>query len=248
MNNNRTVIFSDLDGTILDENYGLETTYPTIMHLNALKVPLVLCSSKTRLEIEYFRSKLLIDAPFVSENGATVFIPRGYFKLGQWCKKQTSQYDIVEFGIAYSSIREKLEGIKKNCSCELRGYGDMNVEEIAKDTGLPIELAELAKRREYSEPFRYNQAHEDELLSAIRKEELKITHGGRYYHLMGDHSKGKAVLLLKELYSEKIDQLKTIGVGNSSNDAEMLEAVDEPFFIRKPQEMQSVWQKIVSYI
>ena len=124
----------------------------------------------------------------------------------------------------------------------------MTAEEIAEDTGLTIELAELAKQREYTEPFRHNKKQEGELFSAIRKEGLQFTVGGKYYHLMGDHDKGKAVLLLKELFSKKFKQIRTVGVGNQFNDAEMLEAVDMPFFIAKPQEIRTEWEKIISVI
>lgn len=244
----RTVIFSDLDGTLLDENYSFEVTRPVIARLRALNVPIVLCSSKTRLEIEYFKTKMDIDAPFISENGAAIFIPLGYFELEHCCTKQTNQYDIVELGIAYSSIRKKLEKIKNTCTHEIIGFGDMTAEEIAKDTGLTIELAKLAKQREYTEPFHHNEELEKELLNAIRKEGLHFTIGGKYYHLIGDHDKGKAVLLLKELYSQKFEQLKTVGVGNQSNDLEMLEAVDTPLFIAKPEDMQTIWEKIISDI
>jgi len=88
----------------------------------------------------------------------------------------------------------------------------MTIEEIAKDTGLTIELAELAKHREYTEPFRHNKSNETELFEAIRKEGLHFTIGGKYHHLIGDHDKGKAVLLLKELFSKKFTQIKTVGV------------------------------------
>ena len=242
------MIFSDLDGTLLDENYSFEFALTVISRLKALNVPIVLCSSKTRLEIEYFRTKLGIDAPFISENGAAILIPVGYFKLDNFCTRQTDQYDIVELGIAYSSIRKKLERIKKTFAHEITGFGDMTAEELARDTGLTIELAELAKQREYTEPFRHNEEHEEELFSAIKKEDLRFTHGGKYYHLMGDHDKGKAVLLLKELYSEKFIHLKTVGVGNHANDLEMLQVVDEPFFIAKPEEMKTVWEKILADI
>jgi mannosyl-3-phosphoglycerate phosphatase len=242
----RTVIFADLDGTLLDENYSFEVTRPMIERLRALKVPIVLCSSKTRREIEYFRTKMGIDTPFASENGAAIFIPTGYFKLKHLCARQTNNYDIVELGIEYSLIRKKLERIRKIFAYEIIGFGDMTAEDIARETRLTIEFAELAKQREYTEPFRHNEEHEAKLFSAIKKEGLQFTNGGKYYHLMGgDHNKGKAVLLLKEFYSEKFVDLKTVGVGNSANDLEMLQAVDEPFFISKPEEMKTVWEKIV---
>ena len=64
--------------------------------------------------------------------------------------------------------------------------------------------------------------NEAELFEAIRKEGLHFTIGGKYHHLMGDHDKGKAVLLLKELFSKRFKQIKTVGVGNQLNNFEML--------------------------
>jgi len=244
----RTLVFSDLDGTLLDENYSLEVASRVIAQLNALNVPIVLCSSKTRSEIEYFRNKMGINDPFISENGAAIFIPTGYFELKQYWTKQTNQYDIVELGISYSSIRQKFERIRKTCANEIVGFGDMTAEEIAEDTGLSIDLAVLAKKREYTEPFRYNKSCKAEFFDAIKKEGLRFTIGGKYYHLMGDHNKGKAVLLLKELFSKKFIQMKTVGVGNQFNDVEMLEAVDTPFFIAKTEEIGTEWEKIISMI
>ena len=65
---------------------------------------------------------------------------------------------------------------------------------------------------------------------------------------MGDHNKGKAVLLLKELFSKKFTQIKTVGVGNQLNDLEMLETVDIPFLIAKPEEIVKEWEKIICII
>ncbi len=243
-----TIVFSDLDGTLLDENYNFEISRSVIARLKALNIPIVLCSSKTRLEIEYFRTQLSIDSPFISENGAAIFVPSGYFEAKHYWTKQTNQYDIVELGIPYSIIREKFERIRKACSYEIIGFGDMTPEEIAKDTGLTIELAELAKQREYTEPFRHNELCGAGFFSAMRKEGLHFTIGGKYHHLIGDHDKGKAVLLLKELFSMEFKQIRTVGVGNQFNDSEMLEAVDMPFFIAKPEEIRTEWKKIISVI
>lgn len=245
----RTVIFSDLDGTLLDENYSFDAVRPVVARLNALKVPIVLCSSKTRLEIEYFRTKLKINDPFISENGAAIYVPTDYFKVeGQKWTKQTKKYDIVELGIPYSVIRKKFDKIRKNCGNEILGFGDMTIEEIAKETGLTIQLAELAKQREYTEPFRCKKLGEAELFAAIRKEGLRFTIGGKFYHLMGNHNKGKAVMLLKRLFLTKFKRIITVGVGNHTNDTEMLLVADYPFFIAKPEEIQNEWEKIIALI
>jgi mannosyl-3-phosphoglycerate phosphatase len=241
----RTVIFSDLDGTLLDENYSFEFARPVIARLKALNVPIVLCSSKTRIELEYFRTKLGIDAPFISENGAAIFIPKGYFNLENCCNKQTNQYFIVELGMEYSSIRKKLEGIKKTCTNKIIGFGDMTIEELARDTGLTIELAELAKQREYDEPFRI-EGDEKQVFEAMKNEGLYVTKADKYYHLSGDHNKGSAVALLKKLYVDNFGRIRTIGVGNSHNDLAMLRVVDAAFFVDKKGGLSDVWKRIDS--
>ena len=50
---------------------------------------------------------------------------------------------------------------------------------------------------------------------------------------LDDNDKGKAVRALKELYSEKFLEIKTIGLGDSLNDLPMLEAVDVPVLVKR---------------
>ena len=76
----KTVVFSDLDGTLLDESsYSFKDALPAVRLLQLRAIPLVLCSSKTRAEIEPCRLSLHNRHPFISENGGGIFIPPGYF-------------------------------------------------------------------------------------------------------------------------------------------------------------------------
>ena len=238
----RVVVFTDLDGTLLNEKYEFEDVRPIVARLLDSSVPIVFCSSKTRAEIEYYREKFCVNDPFISENGAAIFIPKGYFTLKHNYTKQTDRYDIIELGITYPVIREKLDIIRKTSAGKIIGFGDMTAEEISKDSGLPLNLAELAKQREYTEPFIIQQGSAK--FSAIEKEGLHYTAGGKYFQLTGGHNKGKAVSILKELYVQESQKLITVGVGNHINDIEMLAVVDMPFMVPKMEELQSVWDRI----
>ena len=78
----KLVIFTDLDGTLLDRNtYSFEPAQSTLHLIKQKNIPLVLSSSKTRAEIEFYRRRLENDHPFISENGGAVFIPRDYFSF-----------------------------------------------------------------------------------------------------------------------------------------------------------------------
>ena len=78
----KKVIFTDLDGTLLDyDTYSFEEAVPAIKEAEDKKVPIVICTSKTRAEIEYWREKIGNNHPFVSENGGGIFIPKKYFRF-----------------------------------------------------------------------------------------------------------------------------------------------------------------------
>jgi len=62
-----------------------------------------------------------------------------------------------------------------------------------------------------------------------------MTKGGRFYHLLGQNDKGKAVQVLKKLYAQTYPRMKlwAVGLGDSANDIPMLKQVDTPVVIRK---------------
>jgi mannosyl-3-phosphoglycerate phosphatase len=119
----------------------------------------------------------------------------------------------------------------------MKGFSEMSVEEIADRTGLPVEEASLAAEREYSEPFVFSDtsAQFHLLTSLLQEKGLVITRGGRFYHLIGENDKGRAVQVLKRAYSDTYPDKRiwTVGLGDSANDIPMLRHVDMSIVIRK---------------
>lgn len=233
------VIFTDIDGTLVDHRtYSYEDALPALNKIKHLKIPLVLASSKTRAEIEVLRKELEIQDPFIVENGGAIFIPEKYFSITYQYQKKYNHYDVIELGTHYSKLRQALEWIKKETGLPIRGFGDMTPEEIAKETGLSLKDALLARQREYDEPFFIENEQDtrnfDRLKELTKNLGLNLTCGSRFYHLMGDNDKGKAIDLLKRLFKKQMASLKTIGLGDSLNDLSMLKAVDLPILVQKP--------------
>ena len=76
----RMIIITDLDGTLLHHRtYSFEEAKPALDLVRRQGIPLVICSSKTRAEIEVYRKRLDNNHPFISENGGGIYIPAGYF-------------------------------------------------------------------------------------------------------------------------------------------------------------------------
>jgi mannosyl-3-phosphoglycerate phosphatase len=187
----KTVIFADLDGTVLDEKYECKKTKPILEQLVGLGGSVVFCSSKTPSEIQYYQNAIGLNEPFIAENGAAIYIPKNYFPFN-YSSKKTSRYNVIRLGEPYRVIRDKLRKIKEKTLTKIIGFGDMALQELSYDTGLPIAIAKLAKKREHDEPFRILEGNKLAVMEAIKHEGLNYTQGGRYWHITGDISKGKA--------------------------------------------------------
>lgn len=240
----KIVVFSDLDGTLIDAAYESAETEPILRSLLELDVSVVLASSKTRAEIRYYHKKWGLTDPYIAENGSIITIPAGYFKTAPENSTSVQGEDIIELGAPYQLVRERLACVKNQTDAEIVGFGDLTVAEVAEDTGLPLDLAALAKKREYSEPFKILKGDTGQVLQALQAAGLCCTRGGRYLTALGCVDKGKAVQVLKGLYQEQFGKVFTIGVGDGENDLTMLDAVEKPFFIKKPSMVKSAWQEI----
>jgi len=233
------VVFTDLDGTLLDhDSYSFAPAYPALRLLKEMDTPLVICSSKTRKEIERYRETLENRHPFIAENGGAIFVPRGYFSHltppAGFDLTFIEDYGVVILGAPYCELRRAVRDLRTE-GFGITGFGDMTVEDVAKVSGLTEDEATLAKEREFDEPFLFegDEVKERELIKAIRAKGFNFTQG-RFFHILGDSDKGKAVKILTELYRQRYEEISTVALGDSLNDLPMLEWVDYPVLVKKP--------------
>lgn len=242
----KILIYTDLDGTLLDHHtYSFQGALPALGEIRRRNIPLILCSSKTKGELEEYQRKLRIKYPFISENGGAIFIPRGYFNKLENELKVKGKYLVLELGIPYRKLRKRLLEVSRKFGVKVVGFGDLKTKEIASLFNLPYKEARSAKKRDYDEPFYFLDKIEPKEIGAIEREfkrsGLNLTKGGRFYHLLGQNDKGKAARFLTRMYKQNWKTnlqaqnscLLTIGVGDSLNDLPMLKAVDIPVLVRQ---------------
>lgn len=242
------VVLTDLDGTLLDSNtYGWEEARPALDLCRKLGIPLVLVSSKTRAEMEPLHRRLLLSAPFISENGGGIFFPsenfktrppQAFFDKGLWK---------WSLGIPYESLIHGFREIRDELGGDLRGFSDMSIEEISYHTGLTKDNARLAAMREYDEPFMASDVHAFDrtaLQKAAAKRGLSVAMGGRFFHLQGKNDKGQAMDRVISWYRQSRRRVTTVALGDSPNDFPMLERADFPVLIRSDQEFPEIKKAI----
>ena len=240
----KTVVFTDLDGTMLDRlTYSYEDSLPAIERLRRKGVPLVFCSAKTFAEQTELRRELSCDAPFIVENGAAIFIPEGYFSVALPRHRHVANHLVIEFGKSYREVRLALARIRREQDLKFYGYGDMTVAEVMLETGLDEAAAGRAMRRDYEETLRFTGSEDENraALLAIRAAGLEYVRGARAYGVHGGGDKGKAARLLTDIFRRELGMVTTVGIGDSFNDQPLLTAVDRPFLVRNTD---GVWSDI----
>lgn len=233
--NKNFLIFTDLDGTLLDHNdYSFSAASSALEMVQERKVPLIIATSKTFSEVVELQLDIGIKHPFIVENGAGIFIPSNCVLAKEDWHKDEEEWIKVSQSKSYLESRLFLNSMKDQYG--LRGFGDMELEEVIALTDLPVNDAKNAKKRDFTEPF----IIEDNLLIPELTQEANalgfdILQGGRFFHLITLYQdKAKAMLSLKLLYEEYHQStFHSIALGDSSNDFTMLEYADYGVLIPK---------------
>ena len=112
----------------------------------------------------------------------------------------------------------------------------MQTDELADRTGLSPEKAAMAKAREGSEPFVWEDTEQafERFLKDVEAAGWRCLQGGRFYHLLGNTNKAAAVEHLLSHYRAIIGPgMKTVALGDSPNDLPMLAIADTAVIIRR---------------
>lgn len=143
-------------------------------------------------------------------------------------------FHVIEFGVPYQELRKGLRTIEEKIGIQLKGFGDMSLDEVVSTTGLSPIQAMAAKKREYDEPFLVNDSSK---MFEIRHEAGQlgfiVVLGGRFAHLVGGTNKGLACRTLLDLYRKHWGELRVVAIGDSLNDLPMLEQADYPFLVEQ---------------
>lgn len=226
------VVITDLDGALLDhDRYAWEPARRALAELKRRRVPLVICTSKTRAEVLLIRRRLGNAHPFITENGGGLFLPRGYFG-------ERAGARAIALGRPYSEITAALEELARRAGARVEGFHQMTARKLSHATGLTIAEARLAKMREFDEPFRFLEESPEarrRFHRLARRRGLELARGGRFWHLFSGSDKGSAVKRLLALYRRRWRRpFVALALGDGKNDIPLLLACDRAVIVPGP--------------
>lgn len=231
----RHVVFTDLDATLLDhQDYGWRAAAGALGALAARGVPLCIVTSKTQAEVRRLRAELGNGHPFAVENGGAIAVPRGYFE-GADCDAHTP-VEVTVLGAAYPELQALADDLRARHGFRFTSLAQMSVDAVIEATGLDAASARRARSRRASAPLLWQDGNSAraEFERAVAQAGYTTRVGGRFVHVLGHAHKGDALAWLHARYQKRDGATRTIALGDSANDADMLAAADIGFWVARP--------------
>ena len=193
------------------------------------RIMLVFCSRRTRAQVEGTRQAFGIFHPFVCEGGAAAFIPERYFGSDLESSRQVGGYQAVEFARPYENVVDIVRRSADRLNIGVLGFSDMSVEQVARECGLSLLEARLAKLREYGEPFRLLRANpiaERRLFRALEGAGLTCRRGLDFHHAGAAKGLQGAIAVLTTHYRIAFGSVLIAGAREGTGESEILPHVD----------------------
>ncbi len=257
MGYSQTLVFTDLDGTLLDhDSYQPGPAGPLLNRLGKQQVPVIPCSSKTAAEIMPLMAELNLHGPFICENGAAVYIPTQYFAAPPAQTQKTDNHWVKQFSpprAFWLAVLHQLHSEFPDC---FASFAEMGAEKVASQTGLSLTQARLACNRHWSEPVQWLGSEQAKkcFIARLKEQGANPLQGGRFLSVSGECDKGQAMKWLAEQYAKfhPDAEVRTLALGDGENDIAMLEAADLAVIIasshHSPPVIQHSSQRLTSGI
>ena len=211
------IVFTDLDGTLLEEDGRLgPEAADAVRGLARRGIAVIPLTSKTRPELDTWLAVLDAGHAGAFENGAGILRENGDRRV-----------ETLSAAVPVRRLRLALDALRRQSGLSLPSFEEIPDGEWTRLTGLPLADAAAARAREFDLPFLGPDEVSTALVSAELPREIRLTRGGRFWHLSGRHDKGDALRALRL----RLGGGPTIGLGDAPNDAPFLRLVDRAILV-----------------
>lgn len=238
----RAVIFTDVDGTLLNDRFKIDVARD-ILDRTFDSCSIVMVSSRTVAELLALQESLGLYGECIAENGGVVasYTPLPSVPEDAW-DWEIGGPGLLAVQRLAAPVGETIEIVRRAAAefnVSLTLHRNFSPEELARKAGYSLEEAERSFDRRVSvllDPSVANSPNAIPFLQSLRDLGCSVGFGGNWISVVKGADKGTAVLAyLAALRARGEEVGLTVGIGNESNDAPLLRAVDRPYAIRNPR-------------
>ena len=121
--------------------------------LDQLEIPCVWLSSRCRLQLDEPRRRADHTEPFIAEDGCGVYLPEDYFHIKPAKTVRLGRFTCIPIAKQQPAAAEALESLAEEAKVPVVPLRSLSSRELAQNVGLPKQEAELARQRDFDEPF-----------------------------------------------------------------------------------------------
>ncbi|MGL5836143.1 MAG: HAD-IIB family hydrolase [Waterburya sp.] len=230
------IIFTGIDEVLFATSSAeVKAIAEVVQDLQQRNIPLIPFTSKTRSEVADWLQRFNLISPLIVERGSGIFIPHSEPRFATGSTSTIDHYHLYQLGCSYTEARAALKAVQEEITKILRGFGDMDEEQIQSLIGGSKEAARKAKAREFSEYFLTPSRLEIEQLQEVAAEYgFKILSGDDLSLILGaaaEEAKAIDWLTKNFLANEQDKTVLTVGLGSNQQDLALLETVSIPIII-----------------
>ena len=224
----KIIIFSDLDGSLLDKDtFGFDEIEDYFKELISKGIKIIPNSSKTEAELSDFNNQYNLNLSFIAENGSSIH--------GLNLIHENLPEKIILSRTADEIYKVYNQNITPDLKIKITFILNLKSNEQQEIFGLSLEKMNLAIKRDHSIPIQFNgtEIEKNEFIKIMNNSGLTIQTGGRIMNICDNVNKSKAMSKTMELINKEIDkEIITIGVGDNQNDIDMLKHSDYPCLVK----------------
>jgi predicted mannosyl-3-phosphoglycerate phosphatase (HAD superfamily) len=229
------ILFWDVDGLIPVRGKiapGLDEFSAALEHA---AIPNVWVTTRTRLQIDEPRRKLGHSHPFIAEGGCGVYLPEGYFHLRPAKTVRLGRFTCLPIAEPQPAAAEALEELSAETGVGVVPLRSLSPRELAQNSGLPAQQAELVRQRDFDELFFFAGAAEDDIRRFVAESanrNWQLRQRGVLWSLALGADLKQCVRSLSKLYARALrSQPKIVGVAREHDDPDLLTACDRGFVL-----------------
>ena len=231
-------------------------------------VPIVWVSGRTRFQLDASRRELAHNHPFIAEGGSGAYLPEGYFHLRPTKSMRLGRFTCIPVAEPQPAASEALEEVSEEMGVPVVTLASLRPRELAQNLGVPAREAELARHRDFDEPFFFaGNSREDteRFVTEARRRKLQLRQNGMLWSLAVGANLKQCVVELSKLYDRALRSHPTIlGMAASEDAKELFPACDRTILLSEetteaeirsfrggkeiPLSMPDVWERVLESI
>ena len=228
------ILFCDVDGLVPARGKiapGFDDFSAALEHA---AIPIVWVTTRTRLQIDEPRRKLGHNHPFIAEGGCGVYLPESYFHLRPAKTVRLGRFTCLPIAEQQPAAADALEGLSAETGVEVVALRSLSPRELAQNSGLPAQQAELTRHPDFDELFFFAGAAENDVKRFVAESGMRgwqLRQRGVLWSLAVGANLKQCVRDLSKLYTRALrSQPKIVGISRE-DDSELLATCDRGFVL-----------------